>query len=355
MAIDLADRDREGGEGRTTQEGDLPVSRVTLRRVLLEGLEEVVRFGKRFVGFEEEPKDDSVVAHFADGSMARGDILVGADGASSHVRSQLLPDAERVDTGILAVSGKMPLTGAVRASIPDPILQGPTLVLGPRGLFLFANAVEYEPAPPGDPLGGPSEGESAVPSGGHAERADGIDREEYVMWGFSARREAFGVLPVNADDAVEASAWKGTVLALMKGWHPALLRLVESSDPATVTCFRVRTSVPIRPWTTCRVTLLGDALHNMTPFRGIGANVALRDAAALRRALVAVDRGTAAALSAVGAYERDMVDYGFRAVRTSEREMRRLHSERPFARELAKTMFRVLELLPPLKAALHRA
>jgi len=51
----------------------------------------------------------------------------------------------------------------------------------------------------------------------------------------------------------------------------------------------VKTSVPVPPWQTRNVTLLGDALHNMTPFRGIGANVALRDAAALRRALAAVN------------------------------------------------------------------
>ena len=39
---------------------------------------------------------------------------------------------------------------------------------------------------------------------------------------------------------------------------------------------------------------LGDALHNMTPFRGMGANAALYDAQLLRNALVAVDRGEAA-------------------------------------------------------------
>jgi 2-polyprenyl-6-methoxyphenol hydroxylase-like FAD-dependent oxidoreductase len=37
-------------------------------------------------------------------------------------------------------------------------------------------------------------------------------------------------------------------------------------------------------------TLLGDALHNMTPYRGIGANTALRDAESLRDALRDVSR-----------------------------------------------------------------
>jgi 2-polyprenyl-6-methoxyphenol hydroxylase-like FAD-dependent oxidoreductase len=75
------------------------------------------------------------------------------------------------------------------------------------------------------------------------------------------------------------------------------------------------------------VTLLGDALHNMTPYRGIGANTALRDAAALRQALRAVDRAEDDMIPALAAYEREMVDYGFRAVRESLRNMERFHAQ----------------------------
>jgi 2-polyprenyl-6-methoxyphenol hydroxylase-like FAD-dependent oxidoreductase len=81
------------------------------------------------------------------------------------------------------------------------------------------------------------------------------------------------------------------VIALMDDWHHALQWLVQMTDVSTVTAFAAKTLMPIQPSPTQKVTLLGDALHNMTPFRGIGANTALRDAAALHRALVAVTRG----------------------------------------------------------------
>lgn len=52
----------------------------------------VVRTGKHFVRYEEV--GEKVVVHFADGSSAEGDIVVGADGIKSLVRQQMLGDVE---------------------------------------------------------------------------------------------------------------------------------------------------------------------------------------------------------------------------------------------------------------------
>ena len=93
---------------------------------------------------------------------------------------------------------------------------------------------------------------------------------------------------------------------------------------------------------------MGDALHNMTPFRGTGANIALRDAAALRRALVRVVRGESSLLESLAAYEREMIEYGFRAVRASLANMRLVHSE-GIRRQLTKFGFRLMNLFPQLK------
>jgi 2-polyprenyl-6-methoxyphenol hydroxylase-like FAD-dependent oxidoreductase len=74
---------------------------------------------------------------------------------------------------------------------------------------------------------------------------------------------------------------------------------------------RIVTSAPVDPWTPTTVTLLGDAIHTMTPGQGVGANTALRDAALLCRALTAASRGEKTILGAIAAYEAEMIPYGF--------------------------------------------
>jgi 2-polyprenyl-6-methoxyphenol hydroxylase-like FAD-dependent oxidoreductase len=321
LRVDLPHTDREADDA------ERPVSRAALRRILLDGVEHVVRFGRKFESFADDP-GGTVIARFADGSTAGGDLLVGADGANSRVRAQLLPHAQRIDTGIAAVAGKIPLNDANRAAIPPPILRGPTPIMGPGGCFLFASAVQYRSRP------------AMVDAAAH-------EREEYVMWGFSARRSKYG--RTNLEE-LGAADLKDAILTLMQAWDGALRHLIEAAEPATVSAFAVKTSVSVPPWPTRNVTLLGDALHNMTPFRGIGANVALRDAAALRRALAAVAGGEQDLLPALAAYEHDMIDYGFAAVRTSLADMERFHSEGALARLMTKAVFRTVNLVAPLRA-----
>jgi 2-polyprenyl-6-methoxyphenol hydroxylase-like FAD-dependent oxidoreductase len=326
------------------EQNDLPVSRISLRGILLEGLDDVVRFGKKFTAFEETPSG-AVTARFDDGSTATGDVLVGADGASSRVRRQLLPHAERLETGILAISGKIAMTEAIRRATPQAFLCGPTLVLGPKGRFMFGSAVEYRDSDD-------DARRDAKPSGTRPAAELALDREQYVMWGFSAPREAFA-MPTDFE-ALGADDLKSRVLALTADWAGALRHLVEAAQPATVTAFPVKTSVPIPPWHTRRVTLVGDALHNMTPYRGIGANTALRDAAALRQALRDVDCGKSDLIPALADYEREMVNYGFRAVRESLRNMERFHAQGSLQRAVTKMFFRTIDAVPPLKAAFLR-
>jgi 2-polyprenyl-6-methoxyphenol hydroxylase-like FAD-dependent oxidoreductase len=240
------------------------------------------------------------------------------------VRRKLLPEAERIDTGIVMISGKLSLDAAVRREAPPAVFQGPTLIMGPRGCCMFTGAVEYPP-----------------------DHSPHYDREEYVMWGFSAHRDSLG-LHEGAGVIALADA-RAAVLAQMPEWSQGLRHLVERAAPASLTAFAVKSSLPIAPWPTGRITLLGDALHNMTPFRGVGANTALRDAVVLRNALVEVDRGERGLVAALADYEQETIDYGFAAVRASLANMNRVHARSPGKRLATKVFFRLADLSPWLR------
>jgi len=302
-----------------------PISRIALRQVLLRGLDDIVRFGARFSHFEQR-EGEPVTAFFEDGTAVAGDVLIGADGANSRVRAQLLPEAPRVDTGLMITTGKITMSDAVRAATPAPIFLGPTLTIGPRSCFLFANAVEYDGV-----------ANASLP-----------DPEEYVMWGFSARRETYG-LPVAPAEA-DRETLRRAVTDCMRDWDINLVRMVQTTPEIDV--FPAKTSVRVDPWPTRNVTLLGDALHNMTPFRGIGANTALRDADSLRRTLITVAEGRIELIPALAAYERDMIDYGFAAVEASLKQMAQFHAESPIARLQTKAVWRATDAILALKARL---
>jgi len=137
------------------------------------------------------------------------------------------------------------------------------------------------------------------------------DCGSYVMWALTASARA---LP---EDVTSLDGDRLTALAarMTRRWHPRLRVLVSDADPAETFALAVRTSVPVAPWTASRVTVLGDAIHAMSPAGGSGANTALRDAELLARELAAQPDDP---VNAVARYEQEMRDYGFAAVRESE-------------------------------------
>lgn len=309
------------------------VSRITLRQVLLSGLDDV-HFGKTFVRYEE-CADGRVVAHFEDGTTAEGDMLVAADGGGSRVRKQYLPQAVRIDTGVVGIAGKVFLNDATRKRLAPQLLDGLSIVSARGGYGLFAAVHEYDHAVRHDGIGADGTGD------GHLDNT-----QSYLMWALSGRREKLGV----TDDTPLDSKTLGKIaLHAMDRWADALSDLVWLSDPATLSLLPIRTSLPVAPWETSRITLLGDAIHAMTPYRGIGANVALKDAARLRNALVAALSGERALFEAVQAYEAEMLRYGFAAVKNSLRAMEETVGENELARTLSRVAFRAIDKAPPVK------
>jgi salicylate hydroxylase len=315
------------------------VSRITLRQVLLCGLDDVVHFGKTFVRYEEAPTG-RIVAHFADGTTAEGDVLVAADGGGSRVRRQFLPHADRIDTGFVGIAGKVFLDNETRSRIAPLLGNGMTLASGEGGYSLFVALQDID-------------GVAADDFGGNTTPVTDLhldNSRSYLMWAFGARREKLG-LDGRDIDRMSGRELRSIALGVMgaRSWDERFQTLVRLADADTINALAIRTSVPIAAWQTRRVTLLGDAIHSMTPYRGIGANVALKDAMRLRDALVAAIRGDRPLLEAIHDYESDMVAYGFRAVRTSLRAMNQAMTENPLQLALSRTALGIINRVPTFK------
>ncbi|WP_028926110.1 FAD-dependent oxidoreductase [Pseudonocardia acaciae] len=255
------------------------IERHVLRRILLTGIEDVVHYGRRCVGYDTN--GDGVTARFDDGSTATGSILVGADGISSAIRARRLPHARVMDTRARLIYGRVPLTPELRRTLPPAMFSVFNSVLGPDRRFVGI-------APVADTLA--------------------------VMFG--CRRERLG-LPDHDLRAAPGHHLRDLVQEHLTGWHPLMTRIVDAWDPDSVHPVVVHTSVPVPPWKPSNVTLLGDAIHAMSPAAGAGANMALRDASELTSALAAALTHHRPLLDAIGDYEHAMTTEGFRMVRVS--------------------------------------
>jgi salicylate hydroxylase len=316
------------------------VSRITLRQVLLSGLDDIVHFGKTFVRYEELP-GGRVVAHFADGTTAEGDVLIAADGGGSRVRKQLLPHAERVETGVVGIAGKVFLDSGNRGRLAPELRNGMTLASGQGGYCLFVALQDID----GAAANGFGGNDASAEAGAHFDNA-----RSYFMWAFGARREKLELAGRDVGQ-MAGEELRSIVLKTMaaRRWDRRFRDLVDLADAATINALTIRTARPVAPWRTQRITLLGDAIHSMTPYRGIGANVALKDAVRLCRALTAANLGERPLLDALQAYETEMIEYGFRAVRTSLGAMRQAMPDSRLCLALSRAFLRTVNYVPPLK------
>jgi 2-polyprenyl-6-methoxyphenol hydroxylase-like FAD-dependent oxidoreductase len=306
------------------------ISRGRLRAALLHGTgensagEPLVNWGKRFVRYEE--RGTTVRAYFEDGTHADGDLLIGADGANSRVRSQRLPDVARKELGIVNIAGRVPLAGLVAHALPTELTDGGINNVVPSGTgWMFLSTWDT-----GDP--------------DIADVSKGATR--YVIWAWAAARDSYpGDL-----DGLDGAALQQLVIARTHTWSDPLRTLVATTDSSTITTVPLRSMPQLPDWSSSRVTLLGDAIHNMTPMAGIGANTALRDADELRRALLnnTGDRG-------VAVYEQAMREYANQALALSTRNANNAALASPFARAAFRGLLRACTVVPALRRRMFGA
>jgi 2-polyprenyl-6-methoxyphenol hydroxylase-like FAD-dependent oxidoreductase len=318
------------------------VSRITLRRLLLAGLDGMVHFGKEFTGYRQNV-DGTVTALFADGTCATGDLLVGADGARSRVRRQLLPHAKQRNAPGVGIGGKLRL-GDETTWLPEEMTSTKNMIL-PKRDFLFTAVFRRREG-----------GDAIVARVGDQLRAAGLGPElvvrdtkddDYVMWAYVAHRRA---LPTGATGK-HGRRLRELVLSRLADWHPDLRELISQTPPDTIEQFDFAAAARVKPWTTTTVTLLGDAIHYMPPVGGLGGNAALYDADALRRALITVSRGERELLPAIAEYERAMLNNGFAAVRAATMYLHLATLRSHVIRATARMFFRLCGKVPPLRRA----
>ncbi|MFM0209562.1 FAD-dependent monooxygenase [Paraburkholderia sediminicola] len=282
---------------------DLSANRQTLREILLCGIEDRVHFGQAFRRFERVG-DGEVRVQFDDGEERISTLLVGADGVNSVVRGQLAPAAEPVDTGAVCIYGKTAATTALRDSI------GAALCTGTSVIFADGFAVILDPVLFPEPL--PVLAARLAP----ACRLNPVD--DYLYWAFIGPRASLGVSVTGLPDQAHLTA---LIEAITRTWHPRLRTLFARGDANTLTILPVRSSPrAIATWRPGPVTLLGDAIHAMSPAGGVGANTALRDAAVLARAAA----NGPDLRQAVSRYEIAMREWAQAAISASNDGARRL-------------------------------
>lgn len=286
-------------------DGGGQMDRQTLRAISLIGLEDRVHYGRHATGVTQGP--DAATLHFGDGTSVTASVVVGADGSSSLLRAQVLPDHEPADTGSMALYGRTPLTVGGQPMMPPALGKSGVLAISDEpGHAVFFTAMQFGESPAHA---------FARLAPGHQPPADG----DYVMWGlvFPARQH-----PLTASQPDQAALHQQAV-ALAQRFHPAIRELVAQAEPEYTRPARFAVAQRPRHWPMSRATLMGDAVHVMPPFGAHGGNTALRDAALLAGKLRQVARGGSAA-AALAEYQHEMTGYAFEAVESAAKSMRRL-------------------------------
>ncbi|UQX87416.1 FAD-dependent monooxygenase [Jatrophihabitans telluris] len=268
------------------------VHRRTLRQVLSARLGDRLHSGNAVLAFSQD--DDGVSVTLADGSTVRGDVLVGADGIRSAVRTQLLPDVPVIPTGIrgIGVYGRTPLTPELDDLMPDILNQGVLMAVDRKGTRLLI--ATFRPRQLAD---------EAASEIAPDVRLDPVPA--YVMVSCSVSPGT--VVPPAAEWTAETPLLlRDSMRATVADWHPAADGLVAGMDPSSIFAIPFGYLEPAESWEPSRVTVAGDAAHGMLPTLGMGANLSLHDAALLVERLDQVGRGEAELLAAIGGYEAEM-------------------------------------------------
>lgn len=263
--------------------------------------------GETFVDFDQD--DHGVTARFASGRVARGDLLIGADGPVSAVRAQVLPGDAPTYAGYAAWRGVLPeraLLGATHRLLQDTF----AFQDGPAHQFLTYRI-------PGED-GSVREGERRQNWVWYRKIAPGPALDALLEDRVGIRHSYS--LPPGAMQDIEIRALK---VAALNGLAPALAGLVTATHEPFLQLIH---DYEAPQMVFGRVLLLGDAAFVARPHTGAGAGKAAANALTLARALRRSPTDIDAALTH---WERDQLPADRRLVRWGVALGRRIMDEVP--------------------------
>lgn len=287
----------------STKRTNIHIARQSLRLALLEQLggHSTVQWNHRLTNFQKGTDEKMELTFQVDGETktTKADLIVGADGIRSTVRNRLIGEQSSPLRYLdcIVILGICPLENL--NGLQSPLLDSATV-------FQTANGNERIYMMPYNSVS--------------------------IMWQLS--------FPMSENDAQELSAQGPQALkeeALKRcQWHAPIPQILTATQPTQISGYPVYDRALLIPELLEKepqVTLIGDAAHPMSPFKGQGANQALLDALALAREITRKCRPqsnwreTGIRKSVLTEFESEMLKRSATKVNDSAEAAQFLHSE----------------------------
>lgn len=300
-------------DAKNCQSARPEIDRVKLREILVESLPAgTIKWGHRL-----KCVYDDHTLHFHNGNTAGGfDLIVGADGAWSHVRAFLAPGTENEPFYCGIQGNSWTLTDAERRApdVYNMVRKGTCLVAFDSRAFAVqalsgGNLWVYAMKPR----------EPELPSSVFRER----------------KLNSAAAAPKTTE---ELETLRKATLEEFSDYHPTLRRAVELADHYCNELAFFRAPDDFRWASNPRATIIGDAAHLMTPYAGEGVNLAMADALHLAdtiEEILSIDssNGAAAIKEQASLIQRFEIDMRQRAAPVLQVAAANMRDMQPFANE----------------------
>jgi len=198
-----------------------------------------IQLDQQVTKFEQDR--EQVIVQTSSGNYDQGELLVGADGVHSQIKSLILPSEQKRFSGNAAWRVLIPSKNLPKHLLDKQVRN----FVGPK-----KHIVSYL-----------------------------INRGQYLNF--------VGVTPSNSPTDTSwttESSWL-TLQNDFHSWHPDVQTMIQAAEHSQVYRWNLYDQTPTSKWHSGRVVLVGDAAHAALPFMAAGATLAIEDARVLQRCI----------------------------------------------------------------------